>query len=98
DKLKTYINESVLSTESSLESEIILLEKYLFTGNMSPSELEESTEERIALRSYLDALKNYHLSINEMKNYIDWEIGKDDPLFARVEHLDFNIEGKTQYS
>src|SRR5699024_6712525 len=35
---------------------------------------------------------------NEMKNYIDWEIGKDDPLFARVEHLDFNIEGQTQYS
>lgn len=97
-KLEKYINESVLSTESSLESEIILLEKYLFAGNLSPSELNENTEERVALRSYLDALKNYHATINEVKNQIGWDIKKDDPLLARVEYLEFDFDGTNQFS
>src|SRR5699024_2292318 len=85
-------------TESSLESEILLLEEYLFTGNKKPSELEEDTGERVALRSYLDALKNYHASINEVKNELNWNTDKNDPLFARVESIEFDFDGKTQFS
>src|SRR5699024_5059722 len=98
EKLKTYINETVLATESSLESEILLLEEYLFTGNKKPSELEQDTGERVALRSYLDALKNYHASINEVKNELNWNTDKNDPLFARVESIEFDFDGKTQFS
>lgn len=98
EKLKTYINETVLATESSLESQIILLEEYLFTGNMKPSELDEDTGERVALRSYLDALKNYHASINEVKNDLNWKTEKTDPLFARVEYIEFTFDGSNQFS
>ena len=65
EKLKGHINEEVLSSEKSLEDEIILLEQYLFAGNERPGDLYGNTTDRVALRNYLDVLKNYHRAERE---------------------------------
>jgi len=96
EKLKGHINEKVLSSEKSLEDEIILLVQYLFAGNERPGDLYGDTTDRVALRSYLDVLKNYHTAINEVKEGMDWDRNKNDPLLARVEDATFEFEGESK--
>lgn len=98
EKLKEYINEELLASENSLEKEIALFEQYLFVGNERPSDLYGSTTERVALRSYLDVLKNYHAAVNEVKEQIGWDYNEEDPLLARVEFVNFEIKGESQYT
>ncbi len=90
EEFKNYVNEKVLYSEANLEDEIMLLEKYLYTGNERPEDLPGKVEDRAKLRSYLDILKNYQVAIYEVKEKedLDWSHhSKDDPLLARVEFI-----------
>jgi|SRR5690625_3584907 len=97
-KLREYINNNVLTTRANLNEEILFWEMYLFPGNQRPGELREDTVERVAQRSYLDALLNYKGAIDEVPEYIDWDTKVTDPLLARVEYIHFGIYGGNQYS
>ncbi|MFD1067898.1 T7SS effector LXG polymorphic toxin [Oceanobacillus locisalsi] len=96
EKLTEYMNEEVLASEQSLENEIVILEQYLFAGNERPSDLTGKTEDRVALRSYLDVLKNHHTAINEVSEEMDWDRNKDDPLLARIEYANFAFTGDSE--
>lgn len=96
EKLKEYINEDVLASERSLENEIAVLEQYLFAGNERPSDLQGNTVDRVALRSYLDVLKNHHTAINEVSQEMEWDRNEDDPLLARVEYANFEFIGESK--
>src|SRR5699024_8584745 len=61
-----------------LEKEILLLQKYLYTGNERPDNLPGNTDERAKLQSYLDILQNHYTAINEVKREANGiEVGKD---------------------
>lgn len=92
EKLKEYINEKVLASEATLEEEILRLELYLFTGNEQPGDQWIDDNDRIKLNSYLDLLKNYRIAINEVREEMEWERGKEEPLLARIEYVHFDFE------
>lgn len=96
EEFKEHINEKVLSSEASLEDEIILLEKYLYTGNERPEELRGETIDRAKLRSYLDILKNHRIAINELSEEADWDRSMHAPLLARVEYARLKDEEDTK--
>src|SRR5690625_3720183 len=98
EKFEKYINEEVLSSEASLEKEISRLERYLFAGNKRPDELRGDTDDRVKLRSYLDLLKNHHIAINEVREELDWDRSKNDPLLARVEYVNFEYRGGSEFT
>src|SRR5699024_5744543 len=78
EALKDYVNEKVLYSEANLEKEILLLQKYLYTGNERPDNLPGNTDERAKLQSYLDILQNHYTAINEVKREANGiEVGKD---------------------
>lgn len=91
DQLKDYINEEVLATEASLAMEIFLLEMYLFAGNKRPSELRGTSNDRIRLNNYLTMLTNYQLLISEHREKHDWKRKLDEPLYARIEDINFEF-------
>lgn len=93
DKLKEHINEEVLTSEKRLEAEILFLELYLFTGNERPDDLNGSEEDRIKLNNYLQILKNAHIDISETRKMYNWDRSKEDPLFAQVENIEFELSG-----
>lgn len=99
EELKNYVNEKVLYSESNLEEEIKLLEKYLYAGNERPGDLPGNTDERGKLRSYLDILKNHYVALNELKaeEGLDWKgYDKNSPLHARVEYIIIKNKGSTK--
>src|SRR5699024_3290490 len=52
----------------------------------------ESTEEdRIKLSSYLEVLKNAHTNITKTREEYDWTRDKEDPLFARMDYIEFEF-------
>src|SRR5699024_2293399 len=91
EALKEDINKEVLSSEAALEAEIKFLELYLFAGNERPNDLESTEEDRIKLSSYLEVLKNAHTNITKTREEYDWTRDKEDPLFARMDYIEFEF-------
>src|SRR5699024_7039033 len=59
DRLINRLNEKVLTTENSLDREILLVAAHIYTGNAGPRKNELAVEDIGKLKGYLAILNNY---------------------------------------
>ena len=90
DRLINRLNEKVLTTENSLDREILLVAAHIYTGNAGPRKNELAVEDIGKLKGYLAILNNYKKAIDELKEEVDWTIvgGPNEPLLAQVTKLE----------
>lgn len=66
DKLKDRLNEKVVHSQDALESEIAIIEAYLYLGEgIKPGQSEISSDDRAKLETYLMLLKNYDETMDD---------------------------------
>ncbi|MDY7224533.1 ribonuclease YeeF family protein [Halalkalibacterium halodurans] len=95
DELVYRLNHTVLTTESTLDDEIALIQAYLFSGNHQ-TEMQLSLEEEIPLkklRAYSALLDNYKIAFGESKR-----LHGTSNVWARVEWISYihNSEPKPE--
>ncbi|TES50180.1 hypothetical protein E2L07_16640 [Halalkalibacterium halodurans] len=86
DELVYRLNHTVLTSETTLDDEIALIQAYLFSGNRQ-LEKELSYEEMISiykLRSYLALIENYQVALEENKRLYE-----NTDVWARVEWISY---------
>ena len=93
ESLNDRLNDKVLATEADLMNEIAMIEMYLFSGNLSPEKHHVNDLEAAHLSSYLALLYNYQRSITEAKEIWDLDFGPNDPLYARIDGLEYELTG-----
>ncbi|MTW85825.1 hypothetical protein F3157_09165 [Virgibacillus dakarensis] len=86
------LNNTVLSSEASLATEIAMVELYLFSGNHKPGDHVVNGQDAANLSAYLAMLRNYQKQINAVGEDIDFERGPNDPLLARVEYIKYDVK------
>lgn len=95
DELVYRLNHTVLTSESTLDDEIALIQAYLFSGNHQ-TEMQLSLEEEIPLkklRAYSALLDNYKIAFGESKR-----LHGTSNVWARVEWISYihNSEPKPE--
>ncbi|QQK77593.1 LXG domain-containing protein [Salicibibacter cibarius] len=91
DDLMYQLNQDTLASEATLDDEIAMIEAYLHGRNLKPKEHVGEPEDDAKLSAYLAVLNNYKTAISEVKEELDREeiAGPGNPLFARVEYLEY---------